>query len=296
MKKLCMILLSVMILFITGCSLKKDADTGYEETKEAEDSKKQVLEGEGQDTEVLLETGDVDGKDENNLTKSGEGSEVENQNGTGAECSEESSKKKKEGTVGEKENQLPDSQQETVPATKPETVPAIKSEEASASKSEEVPAIKPEEALTPSTEMESVEEFISKPEKGENTEQIPTPEVVSYSPNTVVNLAIAKCQARGMITTQDNLEKALNEGRITQEEYNEYYPYDGLEGSYYSVFVETDLNTASTISGQPLRSEDAIATYIADMLLLENSQVFNVVYIGVYSRNGTDFYEFRCLR
>ena len=296
MKKLCMILLSVMILFITGCSLKKDADTGYEETKEAEDSKKQVLEGEGQDTEVLLETGDVDGKDENNLTKSGEGSEVENQNGTGAECSEESSKKKKEENVGEKENQLPDSQQETVPATKPETVPAIKSEEASASKSEEVPAIKPEEALTPSTEMESVEEFISKPEKGENTEQIPTPEVVSYSPNTVVNLAIAKCQARGMITTQDNLEKALNEGRITQEEYNEYYPYDGLEGSYYSVFVETDLNTASTISGQPLRSEDAIATYIADMLLLENSQVFNVVYIGVYSRNETDFYEFRCLR
>ena len=285
-----------MILFITGCSLKKDADTGYEETKEAEDSKKQVLEGEGQDTEVLLETGDVDGKDENNLTKSGEGSEVENQNGTGAECSEESSEKKKEENVGEKENQLPDSQQETVPATKPETVPAIKSEEASASKSEEVPAIKPEEALTPSTEMESVEEFISKPEKGENTEQIPTPEVVSYSPNTVVNLAIAKCQARGMITTQDNLEKALNEGRITQEEYNEYYPYDGLEGSYYSVFVETDLNTASTISGQPLRSEDAIATYIADMLLLENSQVFNVVYIGVYSRNETDFYEFRCLR
>lgn len=277
-----------MILFITGCSLKKDADTGYEETKEAEDSKKQVLEGEGQDTEVLLETGDVDGKDENNLTKSGEGSEVENQNGTGAECSEESSEKKKEGTVGEKENQLPDSQQETVPATKPETVPAIKSEE--------VPAIKPEEALTPATETKSVEEFISEPEKGENTEQIPTPAVVSYSPNTVVNLAIAKCQARGMITTQDNLEKALNEGRITQEEYNEYYPYDGLEGSYYSVFVETDLNTASTISGQPLRSEDAIATYIADMLLLENSQVFNVVYIGVYSRNGTDFYEFRCLR
>ena len=277
-----------MILFITGCSLKKDADTGYEETKEAEDSKKQVLEGEGQDTEVLLETGDVDGKDENNLTKSGEGSEVENQNGIGAVCSEESSEKKKEENVGEKENQLPGSQQEIVPATKPETVPVIKSEE--------VPAIKPEEVLTPATETESVEEVISEPEKGENTEQIPTPAVVSYSPNTVVNLAIAKCQARGMITTQDNLEKALNEGRITQEEYNEYYPYDGLEGSYYSVFVETDLNTASTISGQPLRSEDAIATYIADMLLLENSQVFNVVYIGVYSRNGTDFYEFRCLR
>lgn len=119
---------------------------------------------------------------------------------------------------------------------------------------------------------------------------------VGYNPNTVVSLAIAKCQAGGMITTQDNLANALAEGRITQEEYNEYYPYDGLDSSYYSVFVETDLNQASTVSGQPLRSEDAIATYIADMLLLEQSRVFNVVYAGVYSKNGTDFYEFRCLR
>ena len=65
-----------------------------------------------------------------------------------------------------------------------------------------------------------------------------------------------------MITTQDNLANALAEGRITQEEYNEYYPYDGLENSYYSVFVETDLNTAGTTSGQPLRSEDAIASEV----------------------------------
>ena len=99
-----------------------------------------------------------------------------------------------------------------------------------------------------------------------------------------------------MITTQDNLANALAEGRITQEEYNEYYPYDGLEGSYYSVFVETDLNIASKIDGTPLRSEDAIATYIANMLLLEQSPVFNIVYAGVYSSNGTDYYEFRCLR
>ena len=62
------------------------------------------------------------------------------------------------------------------------------------------------------------------------------------------------------------------------------------------MFVETDLNIASTLSGQPLRSEDAIATYIADMLILETSPVFNIVYAGVYSKNGTDFYEFRCLR
>ena len=123
-----------------------------------------------------------------------------------------------------------------------------------------------------------------------------TPQTVSYSPQNVVSLATAKCQAGGMITTQQNLDNLLARGKITQDEYKEYYPYDGLDSSYYSVFVETDLNIASTTSGQPLRSEDAIATYIADMLLLESNPVFNVVYAVVYSRNGTDFYEFRCLR
>ena len=51
------------------------------------------------------------------------------------------------------------------------------------------------------------------------------PSIVSYDPNAVVSLATAKCQAGGMITTQQNLQNALSEGRITQEEYNEYYPY-----------------------------------------------------------------------
>ena len=93
----------------------------------------------------------------------------------------------------------------------------------------------------------------------------PQPASVAYSPQNVVSLATAKCQAGGMITTQQNLQNHLNDGSITQEEYNEYYPYDGMEGSYYSVFVETDLNKASTIDGQRLSSEDAIAEYIASM-------------------------------
>ena len=84
--------------------------------------------------------------------------------------------------------------------------------------------------------------------------------------------------------------------RITQEEYNEYYPYDGMEGSYYSVFVETDLNKASTIEGQRLSSDDAIAGYIASMLLLETDPVFFISYDGVYTTGGTDYYEFRCHR
>ena len=124
----------------------------------------------------------------------------------------------------------------------------------------------------------------------------PQPASVAYSPKNVVSLATAKCQAGGMITTQQNLQNHLNDGSITQEEYNEYYPYDGMEGSYYSVFVETDLNKASTIDGQRLSSEDAIAEYIASMLLLETDPVFYISYDGVYTTGGTDYYEFRCHR
>ena len=124
----------------------------------------------------------------------------------------------------------------------------------------------------------------------------PQPVFVAYSPQNVVSLATAKCQAGGMITTQQNLQNHLNDGSITQEEYNEYYPYDGMEGSYYSVFVETDLNKASTIDGQRLSSEDAIAEYIASMLLLETDPVFYISYDGVYTTGGTDYYEFRCHR
>ena len=124
----------------------------------------------------------------------------------------------------------------------------------------------------------------------------PQPASVAYSPQNVVSLATAKCQAGGMITTQQNLQNHLNDGSITQEEYNEYYPYDGMEGSYYSVFVETDLNKASTIDGQRLSSEDAIAEYIASMLLLEKDPVFYISYDGVYTTGGSDYYEFRCHR
>ena len=192
---------------------------------------------------------------------------------------------------------------ETTPACEKVTEEPVtdKKEVAEESSEKETPkqeeSSKPTESLNeekPKQEPASTEKRKQEPEKTPELE--PEPEVKGYSPDSVEAKAISKCQAGGMITTQDNLANALAEGRITQEEYNEYYPYDGLENSYYSVFVETDLNTASTTSGQPLRSEDAIATYIADMLLLENSPVFNIVYAGVHNTGGTDFYEFRCLR
>jgi hypothetical protein len=97
-----------------------------------------------------------------------------------------------------------------------------------------------------------------------------------------------------MIRTTDNLDNLLANGSITQEEYNEYYPYDGL--GYYSVFVETDLNKASTTSGTLLGSEAGIADYISGMLLLESNPYFLIEYAGTTDCGGQSFYEFRCYR
>lgn len=118
--------------------------------------------------------------------------------------------------------------------------------------------------------------------------------IVHYNPNTIVQLATNKLQAIGKVTLTDNLDRLLAEGSITQEEYNEYYPYDGA--GYYSVFMEVNLEDAKTTSGRRLKSEDEIAQYIADMLAIEVGPYFLIEYAGIYTTGGNDFYEFRCYR
>lgn len=117
---------------------------------------------------------------------------------------------------------------------------------------------------------------------------------VAYNPQEVVSLATAKVKAGGKLILSEELDRKLSEGAITQEEYQEYYPYDGT--GYYSVFVETDLNRASTTSGRTLGSVEGIAQYLADMLLLEAVPSVGIAYAGVYTLNGSQFYEFRCHR
>lgn len=135
-------------------------------------------------------------------------------------------------------------------------------------------------------------------ETTEMTEKLDTTETlfVGYSPEDVVNLAITKCTANGKITTEQNLDNLLSSGQITQDEYNEYYPLDGLDDSYFSVYVNTDLNKAATTSGSPLSSENEIAGYVAELISLESGSVFNIRYTGTYDTGGETFYEFRCYR
>ena len=117
---------------------------------------------------------------------------------------------------------------------------------------------------------------------------------VDYDPNRVVALATAKCMAGGMIRTSDNLDALYASGKISKADYEDWYPYDGL--GYYSVFVETDLKKASTLTGRLLESEEGIADYIAGMLLLEVDPDFYIEYAGATTYRGNMFYEIRCYR
>lgn len=192
--------------------------------------------------------------------------------------------------------------------TKDVTVEAVSGIEESAVQEVQVETTEStgEEAETQEDKESEVTESLevsASPEVSEETGTEETPEAtteeeafVAYDPNYVVSLATEKTKAYGKILVWENLDRLLAEGSITQEEYEEYYPYDGLENSYYSVFVETDLSKASTTSGRMLVSEEEIADYIAEMLALETGPYFAISYAGIYKGTSGDFYEFRCHR
>lgn len=258
MKKRLFLILSVTVMFAAGCSNKGDI----------------LPEMETEAAETVIDTEKPDMADDKEAYAA-----VQAENGDAEK--EQTGKETAEGT----EQKEGDKEAEETPEPKPAIQPGRKVETEPALGSTDVP--EPEE-----TELEETKPAETKPENTDQQEQTVT--AVSYDPVSVCSQAVAKCQAGGMITTTDNLANLLAEGKITQEEYNSYYPYDGL--GYYSVFVETDLNKASTTSGRKLGSEDDIADYIAGMMLLETEPVFNIEYAGVYHLNGTDFYEFRCYR
>lgn len=266
MKKRLFLILSVSIMLIAGCGNKNNAvaDMETEVTETVTDTEEQDMAG---NTEMPAEEQTESGETEKGQT------------------GEKEMPERKEEDAGAEET--PEPQSVSQPEQKEAAEPAQSSTDVP--KQEET---KPEE---PKPECEAKPEE-TKPEETKPQEQPEEPAVtaVSYDPASVCSRAVAKCQAGGMITTTDNLANLLAEGTITQEEYNSYYPYDGL--GYYSVFVETDLSRASTTSGRKLDSEDGIADYIAGMMLLETDPVFYIEYAGVYNLNGTDFYEFRCYR
>ncbi len=195
------------------------------------------------------------------------------------------------------EESVPTESEESKAEPEPTTEPEKPQQEAEQGKPEE--NVTPKEPQTEPDTPASTEAPKPEPTQPEQPKEDPVetpthPETVSYNPNELVSLATAKTKAYGKISIPEDLDQMLANGEITQEEHDEYYPYDGA--GYYSVFVETDLNQAATTSGRKLGSVDGIASYIAEMLALETGPYFYIEYAGVYSINGTDFYEFRCYR
>ena len=273
MKKLLFFLLSVVLIGSVGCGSNKDLSM---EVKDAGS------------TEIVNET--IEPTTEA-VTVETEDAGTAQQESTGTVAEVDSSADTKD--TGK------DNQSDNI-ASEEKTAENKKSEENKSSDSQKSEKQPKDTKSEPASEQQPKPEENTKAE--EKTEEKPEPkpkhetQAVSYSPDRVVSLAISKCQAGGMVTTEQNLLNNLNAGKITQEEYDEYYPLDGLEDSYYSVFINVDLNKAATTSGRALGSEEAIAKYIADMLLLESDNVFNIRYTGTTKTSGETFYEFRCYR
>lgn len=234
----------------------------------------------GQTEQPITESQSVETTSQVEETESTENKEIEDVNIAEAESTEEKMQEEAE-----------ESKEEPEPTTEPESpqqgTEQSKREETTPSQEEKPEQTATTEAPTPATKEPEAPK--------EQPAEAPTEaEVVAYNPNEVVSLATEKTKAYGKISIPEDLDNMLANGEITKEEYDEYYPYDGA--GYYSVFVETDLNQAATTSGRKLGSVDGIASYIAEMLSLETGPYFYIEYAGVYSINGTDFYEFRCYR
>ena len=262
MKKRLFLILSVTVMLAAGCGNKDNI----------------MPDMETEVTETVIDTEEPDVAEDKEVPAAEQAEENTEKEQTKKETEKETGQE--EG--GKETEETPEPKSASQPEQKADTKPAQDSTDVA----------KPEETQPEETQPEETKPETEQPEEPKPQEQAVT--AVSYNPSSVCSKAVAKCQAGGMITTTDNLANLLAEGKITQDEYNSYYPYDGL--GYYSVFVETDLNKASTTSGRKLGSEEEIADYIAGLMLLETDPVFNIEYAGVYNLNGTDFYEFRCYR
>lgn len=286
MKKVWLMLVLCSLMVVVGCSGKfitEDMQVVSVETTESVDVADDVSDAEADvpSEDSIIEETTVPIEENMGLTEQEQAVGTEKEEAITQTASEEDVSVNPQGT-----------EQEQTTTEQTTTEPPVAEEPTTQESSTQEPSTQ-----TPATE-EAETDDSGNPADGspvfEITFNIPQAEYVGYDADRVARLAIDKCKAAGMISLPENLDNLLAEGKITQEEYNEYYPYDGC--GYYSVFVETNLNLASTISGERLCSEEEIADYIAGMMVLEVEPYFYIECAGVYQGTHTDFYEFRCYR
>lgn len=270
MKKMVYILLSVITLALAGCN-KNDSGKEVETSLVADKAETIEASAAREKTTEQIEDETTNNKEETTIIEE-----------KGAESQSETSAEKQSAHTQESTT----SKADEVKVEKVES-PTEATTEAPTEPPTQAPTEKPTESQTETPTQAPTTEAPTQP-------AVVEPSVIAYDPERVVALATAICQEGGMTTLTDNLDNLLADGSITQEEYDEYYPYDG--SGYYSVFVETDLSIASTLTGKRLESEEEIADYIAGMMLLETGDLFLIECAGIYDHNGTPLYEFRCYR
>ena len=214
-----------------------------------------------------------------NQTKQTESQSIDTQNANNGKSSAEADNQTKQAEAQNADTQNVDMQNADTGNTDRNTESQTVQPEAPESSQPASEAVPAEESTAVVVEMRRAE---------------PEGEPVAYNPQRVVALAEAKCKANGMTETVDNLNSLLAEGKITQEQYNDYYPNDGM--GYLSVFVETDLRQASKMGGELLGSEEGIASYLADTMISEGVSYFYIDCAGTYDYYGKELYEFRCYR
>ena len=281
---------------VSGCSGKQTEDMEHNVVSDVEISEMDVEEDLKADVSLEADIDEMENSDVSIETEQIERSETEEQSGDSSNVEASNTEEPTVDTTTTEADTEPStteapSESETV-TTQPATPPMEQQPTTPEQTTLSTEAPVTEEDTEPATDDRG------NPADGspvfEITFNIPQAEYVGYDADRVARLAVEKCKAAGMITLPENLDRLLAEGKITQEEYNEYYPYDGC--GYYSVFVETNLNLASTISGERLCSEEEIADYITGMMVLEVEPYFYIECAGVYQGNSVEFYEFRCYR
>lgn len=148
------------------------------------------------------------------------------------------------------------------------------------------------------TEQPSAAQEPSEPEKPEQPEETVQPEKsepASYNPQRVVELAVEQTKAQGKIYIPDDLSQMLENGEISQEDYDACYPTDGA--GYLEYYVATDMNEARDISGTiQFSSESDIAANIAGMYAALPQQYFYIEYHGTVMYGDRECYVFYCYR
>lgn len=136
---------------------------------------------------------------------------------------------------------------------------------------------------------------VEEPAQAEEPAQSEVSELVSYSPQRVVELAVEQTKAKGKIYIPDDLNQMLAAGEISQEDYDACYPTDGA--GYLEYYVATDMNEARDISGTvQFSSESDIAANIAGMYAALPQQYFYIEYHGTVMYGGRECYVFYCYR